>query len=143
MTFTTDRPFFPYREPADARDAPAQPGRLLRVFFIGNERVDGFVGAGPWLGTPLWSDRLLLPPLDYPVPAQPWLTMFEDRSSPRPGTDDLFFAPASDRTAVKPPPRVITITEPVPIPIDVLGLLGVGGWWLWRKRRVTAAPPTA
>ena len=25
----------------------------------------------------------------------PWLTVFEDSSSPRPGTDDVFFSPSS------------------------------------------------
>ncbi len=49
LTFTTDRPFFPYREPSDQREnLPADmkaSKRLLRVFFFGTERVDGTLGS--------------------------------------------------------------------------------------------------
>ena len=44
MSFDTDRPFFPYSEPADQRVAgPSFPGRgrLLRVFFVGSQRMQG------------------------------------------------------------------------------------------------------
>lgn len=50
MSFTTPRPFFPYREPADQRESPkanvpvAETERLLRVFFIGTARVEGTLG---------------------------------------------------------------------------------------------------
>jgi hypothetical protein len=50
MSFQTDRPFFPYREPAGqaALDKNGKKtGRLLRVFFLSNERVMGkFGGSG-------------------------------------------------------------------------------------------------
>jgi hypothetical protein len=72
MTFTTDRPFYPYREPADQRETvqanlPADPGnRTLRVFFLAPGRFDGAVGeAGlPWPGKPRWSSHL--PPASGP-----------------------------------------------------------------------------
>src|SRR5262245_25321896 len=60
MTFQTDRPFFPYREPADQRaGAKALPGpRLLRVFFLGDARVEARLGgakeAGP--ARSVWSN---------------------------------------------------------------------------------------
>jgi hypothetical protein len=49
MTFKTDRPFFPYREPASQRDPTkakwkgkdSPPSRLLRVYFLGEKRMQG------------------------------------------------------------------------------------------------------
>src|SRR5205807_1141546 len=36
MTFKADKPFFPYREPAEQRQKKGgQPGRLLRVYLLG------------------------------------------------------------------------------------------------------------
>jgi hypothetical protein len=39
-----------------------------------------------------------------------WLTEFEDRSTPRPGTDEVYFAPAPDQSPVARPP-VIAYTD--------------------------------
>src|SRR5205823_2062591 len=39
-------------------------------------------------------------------PADWWLTEFEDHSSPRPGTKDVFFSTADDQTPVKRPPHI-------------------------------------
>src|SRR5262245_43635352 len=46
MSFQTDRPFFPYREPADQRDAKESRAgdRLLRVFLLSSSRMDGTIG---------------------------------------------------------------------------------------------------
>jgi hypothetical protein len=60
MTFRTERPFFPYREPEETKDTEtAHPrGRLLRVFFIGDQRVEGMLGNDRWtVGVP-WSNAL-------------------------------------------------------------------------------------
>jgi hypothetical protein len=125
MTFSTDRPFFPYSEPAQQRQArqgrPALGGRdarLLRVFLLADRRMAGTLGDGkePWPGRTVWADRLdidafnglmrqlkLLLPLNV---APLWLTVFEDPSSPRPGTADVFFAPSQDQSTVKRPPVV-------------------------------------
>src|SRR5262249_31034788 len=53
MTFTTDRPFYPYSEPADQRQARrdrrdqwAQAPRLLRVHFLSDKRMAGKLGDG-------------------------------------------------------------------------------------------------
>lgn len=122
MSFTTDKPFYPYREPEDQRGPEAGVAkRLLRVYFIGSERVEGTIGeAGEWKATVPWSktipdgDRtVLLGKLKLEgesVPANWWLTEFEDRSSPRPGTDDVFFHTAKDqktseRAAISNPAR--------------------------------------
>jgi hypothetical protein len=149
MTFTTERPFFPYREPSDQREN-LQAGvtarqRLLRVFFFGTERASGAIGpaAASWPGKTLWSDRsdpALGGALPFSVPPGAWLTMFEDRASPRPGTDDLFFAAASDRGPVKPPPVMLDRTSKVPVPLDLVAGLGLVMWMVVRRVRRSAAP---
>jgi len=153
MSFSAERPFFPYREPADQREnlpAGAPADRLLRVFFIGAARVGGAIGdaKAAWPGKAIWSDRLDAAPgagaLPLPLPPGAWLTVFEDRATPRPGTDDLFFAPSTDRSAVKPPPIVISSHRRIPLPLDLIGGGAlVAGLWLRRRRRLAdlARPP--
>jgi hypothetical protein len=146
MSFTTDRPFYPYREPADQREnLPANlpqeaRERLLRVFFLGTERMDGTIGAAkaPWPGKAIWSDRLdpaRLGPVPFSIPEGAWLTMFEDKASPRPGTDDLFFAAAQDRAPVKPPVVLVTRSEKIPLPLDLILVGGVVTFVMVRRAR--------
>lgn len=106
MSFKTERPFFPYREPATKGSAP----RALEVYVLSGERVEGRIGtaARSWPGLTLWakplaeSDRKeLLERVKLPanaLPAAAWLTRFVDSSSPRPGTDDLYFSRANDQS---------------------------------------------
>lgn len=155
MTFTTEKPFYPYREPKDQRETrPASlrdlpDERTLRVFFIGPERVDGVIGEGGplWPGKPRWSNpyrRTTIPskPLPFELPEDAWLTDFEDKSSPRPGTDDVFFSPAKDRSPVVPPPIYIDSPFPLFIPIELVVVLGAGGFlfFRWRRKRRAAKP---
>ncbi len=103
MSFKTDQPFFPYREPATRSSA----ARALEVYFVSGERVEGRIGAtGKWPGVTLWAQPLegipgLLTRAKLPanaVPANAWLTRFIDSSSPRPGTDELYFSRAADQS---------------------------------------------
>ena len=48
MSFTSDAPIFPYREPDDMRAAKTK--RLLRVFFLGDRKMAGELGEGAALG---------------------------------------------------------------------------------------------
>ena len=66
MTFQTDRPFFPYREPEDQRQqipGAVNPQRLLRVYLLSNSRMVGKLGdQGQWPGqtvhaAPINSDQ--------------------------------------------------------------------------------------
>jgi hypothetical protein len=99
MSFRTEHPFFPYREPASPG---GEKSRLLRVYFLAESGVAGSIGAkGNWPATTRWSrniedkdrDRLLqLVALPYTTaPSAFWLTRLEDASSARPATDDLYF----------------------------------------------------
>jgi hypothetical protein len=119
MSFKTKAPFYPYREPADLRTAASPAARTLRVFYLGEARVDGTLGeGGAWPGKPVWANRCpdhtlkgVLDGIGLPAQevaalgAKPWhLTEFEDQSSPRPGTHELFFNRAADQSAVERPP---------------------------------------
>jgi hypothetical protein len=121
MSFKTDRPFFPYREPADQRDADAgKTPRLLRVYVAAKQRMAGTLGDGTtaWPGRTVWANAVsdaertnLLGKAKLPAdtsPARWWLTEFEDRSSPRPGTDEVYFTSAADQSTVARQPRVVT-----------------------------------
>ena len=140
LSFSTTKPFYPYREPAplpaaetDAASGTPAPGReapsrLLRVFFLGSERVDGVLGdsdhqevpgdsqSKQWPGHSVWSRRLfggeaqqVLTNLALPgeVRSGPWwLTEFEDHASPRPGWADLFFQTSVNKTNQERPPII-------------------------------------
>lgn len=96
MTFHADAPFYPYREPSGA----SADNRTLRVFFLGDAGVEGQVGGEPWAVKPEISVKLtseeiarLQPSMPGIALAQvPWLTSFLDASSPRVGTDDIYFS---------------------------------------------------
>src|SRR5262249_6523781 len=60
MTFHTNRPFYPYREPEDMRAAKAGVARQLRVFLVSDVRMEGVLGAhgGAWPGRAVWANAL-------------------------------------------------------------------------------------
>jgi hypothetical protein len=171
MSFDTDRPFHPYREPADLRKKGAShPPRLMRVFFIGPERVKGRVGLdGAWTGRTVWADQLQpaqanligarLELANTNLPLTPWLTVFEDTASPRPGTDEVYFE-ATEPDVVKRPPveNIVYVDDAMmpgggpilgkgPLTVTIAAVLFVGvvlvlglvilAWWLTAQR---AAP---
>lgn len=124
MTFETARPFYPYREPADTRSQPAstvQP-RLLRLYVLADQKMEGHLGGTDTVpATTVWANRLPefeIGNLNRQFPDENgtaanvinsstlYLTEFEDHSSPRPGTDELFLLPATDQTTVGRPPII-------------------------------------
>jgi hypothetical protein len=139
MSFATDRPFYPYREPDDAATGDE---RALRVFFAGPARFAGALEDGTaWPAEALYSRPLASPStiLAGAVPAEIassrlWLTDFLDEHTRRPPGGDLFFAASDDREEIVPPPIVHTRESALPLPIEPL-LLGIGVWLLMRHRR--------
>jgi hypothetical protein len=152
MSFQTAKPFFPYREPA-ARQAPGTKprDRLLRVYFLAEARFGGTIGEqAPWPGTAVWSNaietaqlaQLLklaeLPPLAGGGGRR--LTEFEDRSSPRPGADEVFFERAADQSTLERPAiysglsGLALFVELVILAAAILAILG-GIWFLVRRFR--------
>jgi len=126
MSFTTERPFFPYREPATERAYDAV--RSLRIFFIGPERVAGTIGASTfWPGVVTWSG---------PHDNGTRLTTFVDTSRDRPGKDDLFFTRAAVQSAYEMPPIVRENIEKFYVPLDVVvGLMAIVSIVLIRRSR--------
>ena len=107
ITFQTERPLFPYREP-DSREAAKKVGasaRLLRLYFISDARYDGTLdGTHSWSGKAVWSNALPQPEKETLLkllklapssgPERWWLTEFEDRWPYGIAPGDLYFAPA-------------------------------------------------
>ena len=116
MSFETDQPFFPYREPArEPAGAAASGTRALNVYFVGDSKPEGRIGAsGNWPGKVVWSGQLaggdretLMKLVGVPkLPAAATrLTRFSDHSSPRAGSDDLYFSPAADQSELGKAPE--------------------------------------
>lgn len=146
MSFASERPFFPYREPEEQRRAEAPAARRLLVHLVAPQRLAGQLGDGrPWNGSVLYASpradlgRLLAGAMPENGPSSGWLTSALDSSSPRPGTDDLYFAPAALQDRVKPDPVVELEEREIPLPLDLLAALLGGVLWLRRRARVRAA----
>jgi hypothetical protein len=149
LTFKTDKPLFPYREP-DPKSAAETLGvkdRLLRIYFISDGRYNGeLTKDDPWTGKVAWSDKLkpedrtkLLDLLKLPEGAGPaeWrLTEFEDPWPYRAAPADLYFSPDSDQGNVKRPPIIEYTAARWPADVTPLALAAaVVGPGLWRRFR--------
>ena len=158
LSLPTDRPFYPYREPEDMQLGFGRPGavgpvfgnRMLRVYVLAENKVDGVLGtSGGWPGHVVWagpveatkaSAALTAGKLPAGLAGRDWyLTEFEDRSFPRPGTDEVYFDRALDPSPVERPPDVIYEYRDVPVEA-VAGVmcaagavLLVGTWLLIRR----------
>jgi hypothetical protein len=128
IAFRTEAPFYPYREPASARAGTAGTTRSLAVYYIGGERVKGTLGASAtWAGATTFAKRLDADFSGAPTPTKGRvLTAFVDRASPRPGTDEVYFHRADTSADLVPPPMEIVIGDKVPVPIDVVLVVGGG-----------------
>jgi hypothetical protein len=141
MSFASERPFFPYREPSDQRrDGRA---RSLRVWLYADTRMDGSVGGGAWPGralhaAPLEDAARVLAGAAPTLPSAGWLHAFIDDSAPRPGSDELWFAAAASAVEVRLPPIDDVHTVHIPILLDVLAFVAFLAWGavsLVRRRR--------
>ncbi len=166
MSFRAEKPFYPYREPVSAPlPATSHSERKLRVFVAAEARYEGKLGDGtnPWPGRTVWAGKPnaatlgsvfatasgkpdgAKAPFQLPASAEGFtLTEFEDASSPRPGTDEVFFAPAADQAPVERPPHIVNTVRYVQrtpwwhlavyigVPVGTV-LLGIGAWRLARK----------
>jgi len=152
MSFKTERPLFPYREPeaTGANEKLDQRSRLLRIFFIGEQRYEGeLTQTEPWTGKAVWSNPLkaeqrsaLLDALKLPAATGPRefrLTEFEDHWPYKKAPADLYFSPAADQATVKRPPRIEYYDSAWPQDLMVyiigIGLLlgGIVVVWRWKR----------
>jgi hypothetical protein len=155
MSFTTDKPFFPYREPQPAKPQEAKivpiASRLLRVFFLSDRRMAARLGEDPWPAETYWADQLedgqrqkLATDLGFKktaaLPATAWLTTFNDRASPRPGNADVFFEPAPFQESVRPP-DIVHRSAPIVIPLELIIVAGILALFLLTRLLKIRAKP--
>ncbi len=123
LSFDTERPLFPYREPDYAKVAGdneaqkqqlATAQRMLRIYFLSNARYQGdLTPEQAWTGRAVWSGKLqpeqrtkLLTQLQLPVetgPAEFHLTEFEDQWPYKVAPADVYFAEAKVQEDVRRP----------------------------------------
>lgn len=134
MSFKTDRPIFPYREPDPARAASAlnAPQRLLRIYFIGDARYLGEFKDSTWTGKVAWAKPLkptdrqkvaeLLKLRDGSMPSDVWLTEFEHDWPYQVAAADLYFSHDPDQSRVERPPICIYAHSPWPSDITAYAI---------------------
>jgi hypothetical protein len=149
ISFKTDRPLFPYREPDPTVHAKALglKKRLLRIYFIAEARYRGeLIKDEPWTGQVAWADKLtpqtrqkVLERLKLPPTTGPdtwWLTEFEDDWPYRAAPADVYFAldPIQERKHREPIYRYY-LSSAWPRDASVYALAAVVVLPLVRRRR--------
>ena len=157
MSFQTEQPFFPYREPA-AAPSRTDKSRTLRIFLLADARYKGRIGLGSgdtWPGRPVWSNKIadgnrvrLLRELKMPdtFAGASHLTEFVDNSSPRPGKDELYLSRAADQSVLEKPPFDPSFEEPNLFWVLVVYLLFPAAaivLAIWLVRKVRRGPTSA
>jgi hypothetical protein len=135
LSFKTDRPLFPYREPDPRRYAQSLGAkkRLLRIYFIADARYRGQLQQGEWATSKVaWAGKLrpedrtkLLELLRLPPdtgPADWWLTEFEDDWPYQAAPSDIDFVRGADQRPVKRPPHIEYVALPIPTDLTVYAL---------------------
>jgi hypothetical protein len=138
LSFQTDRPLFPYREPdpAGAAKALGARDRLLRIYFIAEARYDGGLTAqAPWTGKTAWAGKVrdgerrqLLEALQLPPTTGPkawYLTEFEDYWPYQAAPADLYFRRSADQGRVRRPPITRYVSTSLPGDVTVWALAAV------------------
>jgi len=137
LTFKTDRPLFPYREP-DSRTAAQTLGarnRLLRIYFLAEARYQGeLAGDTAWTGKVAWASALddkdrkkVLELLKLPQetgPAKWWLTEFEDNWPYQVAPGDVTFSRDRNQFTVKRDPIIEYTAAPLPTDVTVYAIAG-------------------
>jgi hypothetical protein len=154
MSFQTERPLFPYREPDSQVAAKAfnAKNRLLRIYFVSDGRYEGsLTPETPWTGKAVWAGKLssedrkqLLSTLRLPESTGPvnyFMTEFEDYWPYRKAPADVMFAKTIDRNEFKRPPIIEYVAAPFPTDATSYAVVGVIALppLLRRLRRKTTA----
>jgi hypothetical protein len=147
MTFKTDRPLFPYREPDSKSSAEAlgATSRLLRIYFLADARYQGeLTKEVRWTGNIAWAGKLdaqqrkkVLDLVSLPEttgPSEWWLTEFEDRWPYKVAPADLYFARDADQNSIKRPPIILYVSTGWPGDITVYIAAFILAWPVWRRR---------
>jgi hypothetical protein len=153
LSFDTDRPLFPYREPDYAKLAAGTPqegaeladkSRLLRIYFLSSARYQGELTADqPWTGEIAWAGVLaddqrkqVLALLELPEetgPATYYLTEFEDRWPYKVAPADVYFTQADVQKDVRRPDVYVQWEATPDMLLATLAILACAPW-LWRRK---------
>ena len=143
LTFQTDRPLFPYREPDSVASAKAlgAKDRLLRIYFLSDARYRGglttMIAAGDtfWTGKVAWASQLatadckkaeeLLQIPHTDASKKWWLTEFEDHWPYRVAPGDLYFARDSEQSPVERDPIIKYTSSVLPGDVTFYALVAV------------------
>jgi hypothetical protein len=153
LSFDTDRPLFPYREPDYAKLAAGTPqegaeladkSRLLRIYFLSSARYQGELTPDqPWTGEVAWAGALaddqrkqVLAALELPEetgPAKFYLTEFEDLWPYNVAPADVYFAQAEVQDDVRRPDVYVRLEATPDVLLGTLAILACTPW-LWRRK---------
>lgn len=147
MSFKTDRPLFPYREPDSteyARELGAR-NRLLRIYFLADARVKGRFDDGAWKSSRVaWANRLsaadrkqVLDLLKLPEstgPAEFWLTEFEDNWPYEVARGEIYFSRDAQQETVERRPKIVYAAAALPGEV-IVGVMVGAAFLLPRMRR--------
>jgi hypothetical protein len=135
ISFKTERPLFPYREPDPKSDAKAlgAPRRMLRIYFLADARYQGELTKDtPWTGQVAWADKLsaanrtkLLELLKLPArtgPATWWLTEFEDWWPYQSAPADVYFSRDRNQKTLHREPIIEYVSSGWPADISVFAI---------------------
>jgi hypothetical protein len=122
ISFKTEQPLFPYREPKSAPQAKnlTAKTRTLQIFFIAEGQYAGALNKPEaWSGWTVWSNKLgaedvkrLVAQLKLPAeqfPADPWLTEFQDKWAYDQAQSDLRFVAVASKESI-PKTEAIPVT---------------------------------
>jgi Uncharacterized protein conserved in bacteria (DUF2330) len=149
ISFKTDRPLFPYREPDSANSAAAlgAKDRLLRIYFLAEARYQGeLTKEVAWKSTVVWADKLgpqdrkklleMLKLSENTGPTEWQLTEFEHHWPYAVAPADVVFSRSADQGRVKRPPIIEYVF--CPLPADAT-MYAIGAFLvlptLWRRTR--------
>ncbi|MBI1833024.1 MAG: DUF2330 domain-containing protein, partial [Planctomycetes bacterium] len=127
MSFKSDRPLFPYREP-DYKNSAEKAGasrRVLRIYFLADVRYQGEASKeAPWSGKVVWAGKVsptdrtkVLDLLKLPAnawPAEWFLTEFEDQWAYKLAPADVYFSRAANQDPLRRPPVSRYVAAPYP-----------------------------
>ncbi len=140
ISFKTDKPLFPYREPDSQAASKALNNnyRILRIYFIAETQHEGRINGKAWSGDTRWSGditkhrKTLLRQLGLPQnsgPKQWWLTEFEDRWPYEQAAGDVYFSPAKQARIIDRDGK----NSPYRVDAAFIALIGLGLFLKFRK----------
>ena len=135
ISFKTERPLFPYREPDPKvfAEALGAKQRLLRIYFLAEARYRGeLTKEVPWTGQVAWADKLtpearkqLLQLLKLPANTGPvtwWLTEFEDGWPYQAAPADVYFSRDQNQKSLHRPPIIQYVSSGWPSDVSVYAI---------------------